>query len=80
MEKCIYCEAMDESIDILCQKLQDERRKRRELYQTIRLLKQEIARNLEQEFVQQTSLPDLSSVCQDDSYLDSEDFFTEREN
>lgn len=49
MGECVYCAAYEEAIDLLCNELQKERRKRRDLFRTIRLLKKNIIQNLEVE-------------------------------
>jgi hypothetical protein len=49
MGECVYCAAYEEAIDLLCNELQKERRKRRDLFRTIRLLKKNVIQNLEVE-------------------------------
>lgn len=46
---CEHCNEMDEALDIVCKELDKQRRAKRELIRTIRILKQSIINEMEEE-------------------------------
>jgi NMD protein affecting ribosome stability and mRNA decay len=61
---CPNCEIYDDALDLALAQVREERRKRRQLLQTIRLLRQEIVRNLENE--------QAVALCQADGFADGQ--------
>lgn len=59
---CEFCNEKDEAIDLLCKELDKQRRQKRELIRTIRLLKQSIIRELEDEHEEESQTHDVEYV------------------
>lgn len=55
---------MDEALDIVCKELDKQRRAKRELIRTIRILKQSIIKEMEEEHEAQTQETCPHTVCQ----------------
>lgn len=67
---CKHCAALEEVIDELTEQLAKHRRTRRELSTTIRLLKSELTRQMENEHAAESAVSQADGFAEDQSNVD----------